>query len=68
MFSVDDDDDDDDIDDDADADATDELFILWPCVMLIVIAKHNLIENYLLDSLEGKSESDRDNSILEINA
>ena len=31
--------------------------------MLIVIAKHNLIGNCLLDSLKGKSESDGDNCI-----
>ena len=47
---------------------TPKLFILWTCALLIVIAKYNLIKNCLLDTFKGKSKSDGDNSIREINA
>ena len=40
---------------------------LLNCLYLL-IAKHNLTGNCILDSLEGKSESDGDNSMLGINA
>ena len=43
---------------------TPKLFILWPFALVIVIAKYNLIGNCLLYSLNGKSECDGDNSIL----
>ena len=46
---------------------TPKLFILWPFALVIVIAKYNLIGYCLLYSLNGKSECDGDNSILEIN-